>query len=195
MSYCETCKKKYKVGYATSQKHLDSNVHKNNLKKSVKRIRSEKGISVNPIHELILFNILQNQDGVKYSGILKFFSSFGIKGEVALRTLIKKLKDEDIVYKGNIGSDYEEILKKIIQIPKMDYPLTLSIKEAYEKFHFLGFKFPIKLMDHFNKLANKYPGFISLSSSKIGDPSDLITFKEIFIDRIRFHKNNNWGMK
>jgi len=111
VSYCEDCKKKYKVGYATSQKHLDSDFHKKNLKKSKKRLRSEKGISVDPLHELILFNILQNQDGVKYSGILKFFSSFGIKGEVALRTLIKKLKDGDIVYKGNIGSDYEEILK------------------------------------------------------------------------------------
>ena len=73
MSYCEVCKKKYKAGYSTSQKHLDSNVHKNNLKKSGKRIISEKGISVDPIHELILFNILQNQDGVKYSGILKCF--------------------------------------------------------------------------------------------------------------------------
>lgn len=189
MSFCEICNKEYKPNYASSKRHLDSKTHKDNLKKAGIKLE------INPTHELILFNILQNQDGVKYSGILKFFSSFGIKGEVALRTLIKKLKDGDIVYKGNIGSDYKEILKKIIQIPKMDYPLTLSVKEAYEKFRFLGYKFPLELMDHFNKLTKKYPGFINLSSSKINEPSDLITFKEIFIDRIRFHKNNNWDIK
>ena len=189
MSYCEVCKKKYKAGYATSQKHLGSKFHKGNLEKPEKRIK------IDPIHELILYNIIQNLDGVKYSEILKFFSSFGIKAEIALRTLIKKLKDGDIFYKGDIKSDYELILNKILEIPKMNYPLTLSIQEAYEKFKFLKFKFPSELMDHFGALANKYPGFIGLSSSKIGEPSDLITFKEIFIDQIKFHKNNNWDIK
>ena len=50
-------------------------------------------------------------------------------------------------------------------------------------------------MDHFGALANKNQGFIGLSNSKIGEPSDLITFKEIFIDQIKFHKNNNWDIK
>ena len=189
MSYCEVCNKNYKVGYATSQKHLDSNVHNNNLK------RSEKKISIDPIHELILYNIVQNLVGVKYSEILKFFSSFGIKTEIALRTLIKKLKDGDIIYKGDIKSDYELILNKILEIPKIKYPLTMSIQEAFEKFKFLEFKFPSELMNHFSVLEKKYSGFIGLSSSKIGEPSDLITFKEIFIDRIKFHKNNNWDIK
>lgn len=190
MSYCEICKIKYtKPSYAKSQKHLDSKLHKNNLKKA------EKQLSITPIHELILFNILQNSNGAKYLDILKFFSSFGVKAEITFKTIVKKLRDEDIIYKGNLNSDYEQILKKVLQNPKLGYPLTLTVKEAYEKFQFLGYKFPSELMDFFEKLAKKYPGFISLSSSKIGNSSDLITFKEIFIDQIKFHKNNNWNIR
>jgi len=190
MSYCKICNKKYKdPNYAISQKHINSKLHQNNLKPA------DKALAISPIHELILFNILQNSDGAKYSDILKFFSSFGVKAEISFRTIVKKLREEDIIYKGNLSSDYEQILKNILQNPKLEYPLTLSVREAYEKFQFLGYKFPSELMVFFKKLANKYPGFISFSSSKIGDASDLITFKEIFIDQIKFYKNNNWDLK
>ncbi|GAH47808.1 unnamed protein product, partial [marine sediment metagenome] len=167
----------------------NSKLHQSNLK------LADKALAISPIHELILFNILQNSDGAKYSDILKFFSSFGVKTEISFRTIVKKLREEDIIYKGNLSSDYEQILKNILQNPKLEYPLTLSVREAYKKFQFLGYKFPSELMDFFKKLANKYPGFISLSPSKIGDASDLITFKEIFIDQIKFYKNNNWDLK
>ncbi|MBD3341507.1 MAG: hypothetical protein GF353_20555 [Candidatus Lokiarchaeota archaeon] len=191
MSYCEICDEKYKKpGYATSERHINTKLHQDNLKR--RKLVSE---SKNPLNELILFNLLQNQNSINYSSILKFFSSFGIKAEITLKTLIKKLKDEDIDYQGDIDGNYEKILNKILEIPIVHYPLTLSVQEAFTKFNFLGLKYPTEMMEYLEKLSMKFPSFLSLSSSKLGEPSDLITFKKIFIDELKFFKKNNWDIK
>ena len=117
MSYCEICEKDYSLPtYATSKKHLNSKLHKKNL--ALKRAQPSK----TPFYELLLFVLLQELNSITYSNILKFFSSFGIKAEIAFRTIIKKLKDGDIIYQGNIDSDYETILQEILEFPKIDYP-------------------------------------------------------------------------
>ena len=72
--------------------------------------------------------------------------------------------------------------------------MTLSVREAYEKFQYLGHKYPSDLVSHFEQLTQKYPEFVSLSSSKIGEPPDLITFKQFFIDQLKFHIDNNWDL-
>lgn len=190
MSYCKICDKKYKrASTATSQSHLDSKEHKDNLAKA--QIQQP----INPIYELILFTLLQNLKETTYSNILKFYTSFGIKTEIALKTIIKKLEEGDVIYRGNNDSDYMNLLRVILKSPSINYPLTISVQEAIKKFNYLNIKYPADIVKYFEKLSHKFPEFVSLSSSKIGEPPDLITFKEIFIDQIKFYLNNNWALK
>lgn len=147
------------------------------------------------IYELLLFTLVHNLKDLTYSKILRVFSSFGIYSEDATMIIIKKLKDGDIIYKGNVGTDYETILRTIINLPKINYPITLSIKEAIEIFNNLNLKFPSDYLNFFNKLAKNQPEFVALSSSKLGEAPNLITFKQIFVDNLTFHPNNNWDLK
>ncbi len=190
MSYCEICKRDFtKPSTATSVSHLNSKDHKKNLAK--RQIQQ----TINPIYELMLFTLFQRQQETTYSKILKFYSSFGIKTELAFKTILKKLNDGDIIYKGNTDSDYMNLLQSILKSTEIKYPLTLSVQEAIKKFKYLNIKYPSELIKYFEELSQRFPEFISLSSSKIGEPSDLITFKQVFIDQIKFYPDNNWVLE
>jgi hypothetical protein len=184
--YCEICGQAFTTPTgATAKKHVEGKKHQQALKVEIKP---------NLEHEIILFNAINKINNPSYSNILKFFSSFGIKTEVTLKTILKKLRDKDIIYKGNTDPDYEKILKFIISSENFTYPMTFSIQEALEKFKFLNFKYASELIQYFYELSQKYPELLTLSPTKIGESPDLITFKQIFINQLKFYPNKNWDI-
>lgn len=184
--FCDLCGQKFTTPTgSTSARHLKGKRHKAAIK-----IQPKPSLK----HEILLYNALSKLKDKTYSNILTFFSSFGVKTEITLKTIIKKLKDKDIGYEGDIDKDYKEVLQTILISLSLTYPLTFSISEAEKKFKHLGYKHIPDLINFFNKLSLKYPEFIFLSSSKLGKPSDLITFKQIFVDNLTFYSQNRWDL-
>lgn len=183
---CELCGQTFKTSTgSTTKRHLDSKKHRDALK--VKVLPSYE-------HELLLYITIKRLKSPSYSNILKSFSSFGIKTENTLKTIIKKLKDKDIVYKGINDFDYEKMLQIFLDLQNINYPMTFTIQEALKKFQKLNYKYAPDLIQFFNKLSQKYPELLAFSSSKIGELPDLITFRQIFINQLDFYPNNNWDL-
>ncbi len=183
---CEICGQEFKTATgATSNRHLGSKRHKGAL-----QVRFKPSLE----HEILLFNAIQKLKTSTYSSILKFFTSFGIKTEITLMTIIKKLKDKDILYKGDIDTNYENVLQIILNFKDFNYPLTFTIKNALQRFQSLGFKYAPNLIKFFSSLSEKHPELLNFSSSKIGELPDLITFRQIFINSLIFYPNNNWDL-
>jgi len=184
--YCKICGQGFKTKSGpNSEGHLNSKMHSTALKEKT---------SSNSLSELLLFTIIQKTNKVTYSKILQIFSSFGIKSEVSLQIIIKKLKENDLVYNGQFDSEYAKVLEIIINFPKIDYPLSYTVQEVVDKFKVLKVGYPKDYIDFFSNLSKKYPEFVSLSSSKIGAPPDIITFKQLFIENIIFQPQNNWNL-
>lgn len=188
MSYytCEICGQKFKTATGSKTKrHLDSKRHQEALESRFKPDFN---------HEILLFTALNELKTPSYSNILRFFSSFGVKTEDTLKTIIKKLREKDIIYKGNFDSDYKKILEIILNFQNFEYPITFTIQDALQKFHSLAYKYAPDFIQFFTKLSEKYPELLTFSSSKIGEFPDLITFKQIFINNLNFYLNNNWDL-
>lgn len=187
--YCEICDQKFKTATGSkSKRHLDSKKHQKALETLEPKAKPDFG------NELLLYNAMHKLKDPTYSNILKLFSSFGIKSEVTLKTIIKKLRERDIIIKGNYNSDYNDVLQIIINFQNFEYPITLTIKEALEKFQSLGFRYAPELIQFFNRLSENYPELLTFSSSKLGELPDLITFRQIFINDLIFYQNNNWDL-
>ncbi len=183
---CKICGHKLKTPSGpNSKKHLESKKHQEALK-----TQYEPHLE----HEILLYNAVNKLKVRTYSNILKLFSSFGIKTEITLKTVIKKLRDKDIAYKGEVDADFEKILQIIINSSNQAYPITYSIEEAAREFRDLGYKQIPDLVNFFNELSQKYSEFVSLNSSKLGQPPDFITFKQIFVDQLTFYSQNRWEL-
>ena len=189
---CEICRQKFKTPTgSTSKRHLDGKKHQNALKRQGV-VKQHKRPDL--LHEIVLYNAIFKLKNPSYSNILRVFSSFGINSELALNTIIKKIAEKDVLVKGIKDPKYKKVLKIILDERKNQYPISITIEEAFRKFRDLGYKYAPELIDFFTELSHRYPDFLTLSPSKIGMSPDLITFKNIFIDSLKFYPNNNWDL-
>ena len=147
--YCKLCGQSFTTpSGATTKRHINSKKHQKALEDKVKpKIE----------HELILYNAINKLNNPTYPNILKFFASFGIKAEITLKTIFKKLRDKDIIYKGNFAPEYEKVLQILSNLENFNYPMTFTIQETLEKFKALNFKYAPELIQFFNGLSHKFP--------------------------------------
>lgn len=142
--------------------------------------------------DLILFTYLSNTKRPTYQGILNFLASFGITTEMGVKTLINKLKDGDVVYSGIGDERYRNLLEALINSPEFGYPLTKKFAEAFKMFKNLGIQHGDEFKNFITKVARDHPEFLTVSSSRVGEPPDLITFKQLFSNDVLFELRKNW---
>lgn len=142
--------------------------------------------------EIILFLALSRMNNPTFTKILEFCSSFGMKSNEILKVLIKKVGEGDLLYELPYGSDLDFIYKPLLSLKKLEIPFTINVREALNIFNNIKFKGPLEVMHFFKNLQKKYPNFVVLSSSRLDKNEDLITFKRLFPDQIKFKLANRW---
>ncbi len=172
--------------------HIRGNIFKQHREHARKETMGSPSPGDSRINEMLLFSYIAQKNDPTYSSILRFLSSFGIKTVDALLVIIKKLKDGDIAYTRFADANYQRMLELLIFSPRFAYPLTLTFQEAFEMFGDLGIRYANEFIEFLTRVARENPEFMILSSSKIGEPPNIITFKQIFKDEIIFKLNNNW---
>jgi hypothetical protein len=144
--------------------------------------------------EIVLFLGLSKIKNPTFSNIIDFCSSFGMKTNDILQTMIKKIKEGDLAYDPPEDSELINVYSALFNLKKIESPLTIKINEAYNIFNDLNFNKPVDIIQFFKKLHKKYPNFVVLSSSTFDKREDLITFKRLFPNQIMFKLANRWAI-
>ncbi len=193
---CEICGKIYKnKGTLTSKSHLNSKVHQEALlgKKPVKRFKKPITVEESKIEDLILFIAIKELNNPNYSNMLRFCTSFGMKTEIFIQKLFNRLKSGDILYTRNKDRQLDTIYSTLLNYPKLRHPFTIKVIDAYNNFDKFNFSSPFAVIEFFTEIRKKYPELVMLSSSKLGEREDLITFKRLFPNHIKFQCSNRWS--
>ena len=193
---CEICGKilKTQKGLTTSR-HLKSQKHQKALlsKKSTKKFKKSLTVEESKIEDLILFIAIKELHNPNYSNLLRFYTSFGMKTEIFIQKLFNRLKSGDIIYTKNKDQQLDMIYSTLLNYPKLRHPFTIKVIEAYNNFNEFNFSSPFAVIDFFTELRKRYPELVMLSSSKLGEREDLITFKRLFPNHIKFQCSNRWS--
>ena len=82
----------------------------------------------------------------------------------------------------------------MINLKNLKIPHTIRVNEALEIFNHLNFQNPLDVLEFFRGIKKEFPNFISITSSKLNQPEDLITFIRLFPNVINFKLNNRWAI-
>lgn len=145
-------------------------------------------------YEIVLFLALSQLKNPNFNKIMEFSSSFNIKSNEILEFLLKKVREGDIWYNLPENSILSKIYIDLLNLKNLKIPFTIRIDEALEIFNHLKFQSPLEVLDFFKGIKKEFPNFISISSSKLNQREDLITFKRLFPDSIIFKLNNRWAI-
>jgi len=145
-------------------------------------------------YEIVLFLALSKIQKPTYNKIMEFCTSFGIKSNEIIGVLSKKIKEGEILYILPVNSNLKNIIEDLLNLKNIKIPLTIRVNEALDIFKNLNFQKPIDVVDFFKSLKKNFPSFISLSSSKLNQREDLITFNQLFPEVINFKLNNRWAI-
>jgi len=145
-------------------------------------------------YEIVLFLALSKLKNPTFNKIMEFSSSFNMKSNETLEFLLKKVREGDISYDLPKNSILGKIYIDLLNLKNLKIPLTIRVDEALEIFNYLKFQNPLKVLDFFKGIKKEFPNFISISSSKLNQREDLITFKRLFPDIIIFKSNNRWAI-
>lgn len=155
-------------------------------------------LSENPkFIDSLMFSFITFAGNPNYNQIQNFFSSLGIINKSVLFAIFRNIEKKLIKMSNVPEGPYAKILHYIIkntQRIKQEYPLTMHFQEAYKLFKPLGILDIQQFVNYIKKLSEEYPEFISISSSKIGVPADLFTFKKVFIEQIAFITSGAWSV-
>jgi len=197
MSYkCEIWGKIFKnKSTLTSDRHINSKFHQKALlaKETPKELKKPLLTSRSNIEDLVLFIGLKELKNPNYSNLMRFCTSFDIKTENFIQKLFNRLKSGDIIYTNNRDPQLDRIYSTLLNYPKLRHPFTIKVIDAYNNFDKFNFSSPFAVIDYFTDLRKKYPELVMLSSSKLGEREDLITFKRIFPNHIKFQCSNRWS--
>ncbi|MBD3202400.1 MAG: hypothetical protein GF316_20475 [Candidatus Lokiarchaeota archaeon] len=142
--------------------------------------------------EIVLFLSISQFNKPTFTKIMAFCSSFGMKSKDTVKVIVKKIKQGDISYTKPEDFRLEEILDALLDVEQLDLPLTLRVNEVFHNFNKLQFNRPTQIVEYFKKLQKDYPNFVNLSSSQLDREEDLITFKRLFPEKIKFQLSNRW---
>ncbi len=146
----------------------------------------------------LIFSFISSSQNPSFSKIQNFFSTLGVLEKNLVFALLRNLDKELLRMEKVPDGDYSRILNYIIKNADdlaTKYPLTMDFQEAFSIFRSLGFRDIKEFVNLINKLSNKYPEFISLSSSRTGHLPDLLTIKQIFIHPIEFKLTGAWSVE
>lgn len=160
-------------------------------KKKYKEIE-KPSIEIKTEFEILLYLSISKLKDPTYNKIMKFCTSFNIKSNEVLKTILKKIRENDIILSINDSSDLKAIYKDLFELENLQLPLTIRIDEAFKIFSSFNFNSPLEMITFFKTLKKEFPELLTLSSSKHNQREDLITFKRLFPDRVKFKLNNRW---
>ena len=145
-------------------------------------------------YEIILFLALSKIKKPTYNKIMDFCSSFNMKSNEIIEILLKKIREGDISYNVPVNSILRDIYLDLLMLKNLKIPHTIRVNEALEIFNHLDFQNPLGALEFFRGIKKEFPDFISISSSKLNQQEDLITFKRLFPNVISFKSNNRWAI-
>ncbi len=145
-------------------------------------------------YDIVLFLALSKIKNPTYNKIMDFCSSFNMKSNDIIEILLKKIREGDISYNLSVNSVLRDIYLDLLNLKNLKIPHTIRVNEALEIFNHLNFQNPLDALEFFRRIKKEFPNFISLSSSKLNQHEDLITFKRLFPNLINFKLNNRWAI-
>ena len=145
-------------------------------------------------YEIVLFLALSKIENPTYNKIMDFCSSFNMKSNEIIEILLKKIRESEITYNLPPNSILKEIYFDLLTLKNLKIPHTIRVIEALEIFNHLNFQNPLDILEFFRRIKKEFPNFISISSSKLNQREDLITFKRLFPNLISFKLNNRWAI-
>ena len=117
-----------------------------------------------------------------------------MKSNEIIEILLKKIREGDISYNLPLNSILKDIYLDLLNLKNLKIPHTIRVYEALEIFNRLNLQNPLDVLEFFNGIKKEFPNFISISSSKLNQHEDLITFKRLFPNVISFKLNNRWAI-
>ncbi|MFW9997631.1 MAG: hypothetical protein ACFFD4_36665 [Candidatus Odinarchaeota archaeon] len=190
MPKCDVCGKVLKN--PDHPTHINSSFHQRFLSRDAAPSPITKAADY-PFNDIVLFLAIKNLEKPNFSSISLFCSSFGIKNETIVKILAKKIKDNDVSHDEITDPVLKLVHANILDKSARNFPLTISVTDALSLFKDLNITDPLELIKVFKKLENDYPGLVQMSSSQLGSPVDLFTFKRIFPENVVFKLTNRWG--
>ncbi len=160
-------------------------------KNKYKQIK-KPSIEIKTNFEILLFLAISKLKDPTYNNIMEFCTSFNLKSNEVLKTILKKIREDDIILSINNGSDLRDIYEDLFKLENFQLPFTIKINEAFQILSNFKFESPLKMIDFLKSLKKKYPELLTLSSSKHNQREDLITFKRLFPNHVKFKLNNRW---
>ena len=145
-------------------------------------------------YEIVLFLALSKIKYPTYNKIMDFCSSFNMKSNEIIEILLKKIREGDISYNLPVNSILRDIYLDLLNLKNLRIPHTIRVNEALEIFNHLNFQNPLDVLEFFRGIKKEFPNFISISSSKLNQPGDLITFNRLFPNVINFKLDNRWAI-
>jgi hypothetical protein len=100
----------------------------------------------------------------------------------------------EVIYILQVNSDIKLLIEDLLNLKRINIPLTIKVNEALDIFKNLHFQKPLDVLSFFKSLKKTFPNFISLSSSRLNQREDLITFKQLFPEQVYFKLNNRWAI-
>lgn len=143
--------------------------------------------------EVVLYLSISKLREPTYTKIMEFCSSFGMKSQDIINIVLKKIKQGDVSYSEPDDPKLANILNTLLEMEKLDLPLTIRISEALNIFDNINFEQPIELVSYFKNIKKSYPNFVSMSSSQLDSQEDLITFKRLFPEEIILQLSSRWS--
>jgi len=196
---CEVCgSESTKKNYFKSKDHIKTKRHQNALKgKNKEQVVSErpsKKESSENIYfaDLILFDAVKSFKKPNYLKILEFCASFNLKTDVIIARLQNRIRMGDIAYSNISDESMQNIINDILKKPKIQYPYIIRIQDFLQEFPSLHFNNLDSILRFLQNIIQRYPGYLRLSSSKLGFPADLVTFNHLFPNSIVFSLSNRW---
>ncbi|MHA1683671.1 MAG: hypothetical protein ACTSUE_22225 [Promethearchaeota archaeon] len=217
MIECPVCKREFKV---LNINHIHSKTHQDRLKdegikvdddpaiillNTIKAAKNKKKI---PSHDnlktlnsqfvdLCLFSCMQSIHDPTFSIIQGFLSSFGVKTDQILKRLLRNVKRGHIRLENVPDDDYGVFLRFLIEQDILEkenqYPITKRFSDAYPTFKKINNSKGINdFVEFITRLAKSHPRFITMGSSKIGNPPDFFSIKSFFIESITFTPSGPW---
>ena len=145
----------------------------------------------------LMFSYISSSNNPSYNKIKGFFSSLGILDKDVLLAIFRNL-DKNLLKMLNIPEgEYSQILNFLIKNAEIfiaKYPFTMSFQEAYQLFKSFSNQDIKEFVSFMKKISEKYPEFVILSSSRTGYSFDLFTFKQIFLEKIKFEPSGAWSL-
>ncbi len=147
--------------------------------------------------DILIFTFVNACKNASFRKIQDFLTSVGVLNKNILSALFRNL-DRDLLQLENIpNNNYSKVLNFLLNNSDKvisNYPFTMNFQEAYIFFKHLDIDNMDEFIQFMSDLSKKYPEFISISSSRSGYRPDLLSIKQIFLDKVQFIPKGPWSV-